>query len=165
MLSLAINMIKMSNTLYDTDFNLWIEKTIHALEIGDLQSIDRENLIEELKDLGRSEKNALESNLMILIAHLLKLQFQYDPPESMQKSWYNSIDEHRKRVKRQLKKTPSLKSYLNTAIAEAFPDSRDLAISEGKRASFAVRIPQENDYPLFCPFAIEQLLDDDFYHL
>ena len=149
----------MVKKLYDTNFDLWIEKTIQSLEIGDFKSIDTENLIEELKDLGKSEKNALESNLMILLAHLLKLKVQYDAPESMQKSWYNSVDEHRKRVKRQLKKNPGLKSYFERAIAESYPDGRDLAISEGKRAKFG----QDNDYPIECPLTVEEILDDHFY--
>ncbi len=153
----------MLKTLYDTDFNLWIEKTIQSLEIGDFQSIDTKNLIEELKDLGKSEKNALESNLMILLAHLLKLKVQYDAPESMKTSWYNSVDEHRKRVKRQLKKNLGLKSYLEIAIAQSYPDGRDLAITEGKRAKFEVHLTQDNDYPIECAFTVEEILDDHFY--
>jgi hypothetical protein len=149
----------MLKTLYDNDFSLWIEKTIKSLEIGDFQSIDTKNLIEELKDLGKSEKNTLESNLMMLLAHLLKLKVQYDATESIQTSWYNSVDVHRKRVKIQLKKNPSLKSYFERAIAESYPDGRDLVISEGKRAKFG----QENDYPIECPLTVEEILDDCFY--
>ncbi|HEY9701874.1 MAG TPA: DUF29 domain-containing protein [Allocoleopsis sp.] len=89
----------MSNTLYDADFNLWIENTIKSLQNGDFQSLDLNNLIEELKDLGKSEKNALESNLMILLADLLKIKIQVDAHDSMSNIWYNSIDEHRQKVK------------------------------------------------------------------
>ncbi len=153
----------MSNTLYDTDFNLWIENTIKSLENGDFQSLDLNNLIEELKDLGKSEKNALESNLMILLAHLLKIKIQVDAPDSMSNSWYNSIDEHRQRVKIQLSKTPSLKSYIKIAITTAYTDGRKLAIKEGKRAKFSVNIPPETAYPLSCPFTLAEILDEDFY--
>jgi len=149
--------------LYENDFNLWLEYTIKQLEKQQFQALDIEHLVEELKDLGKSEKRSLESNLMILIAHLLKLKVQFDAPETMKSSWYNSIDEHRKRVKKQIKQIPSLKSYLETAIFECYNDSRDLAIKEGKRAKFGVIIPDEIVYSEVCPFTIEEILDDNFY--
>ena len=61
--------------------------------------------------------------------------------------------------------TPSLKTFLVEAIEKAYPDARKLAIKEGKLAKFGVRIPDENEYPLICPFSIEQILDEDFYGL
>ena len=153
----------MSQTIYEKDFNLWLETTINNLQNHNFEALDVENLIEELKDLGKSDKSRLESNLTILIAHLLKLKVQYDAPEMMTRSWYSSVDEHRTRVNKQLIKMPSFKSYLNTAIDEAYRDARKLAIKEGKRASFGVRIPDENEYPTTCPFNIDQILDEDFY--
>lgn len=51
--------------LYDQDFNLWLVETIHFLKEGKLLEVDYENLIEELESMGRSEKNALKSNLKI----------------------------------------------------------------------------------------------------
>jgi len=113
--------------------------------------------------LGKSEKRTLESNLMILLAHLLKLKVQHDAPPSMKDSWYCSIIEHRQRIEKNLRNTPSLKSYLETAIEEAYPDARQVAIKEGKLAQFGVPIPSENDYPQICPFSQEQILDENFY--
>lgn len=149
--------------LYEQDFNLWLNQTIEQLQNYQFQSLDIDNLIEELKDLGKSEKRSLASNLMILLAHLLKLKVQLDAPDSMKGSWYDSIDEHRKRIQKQLKQTPSLTAYLEIAISESYDDSRDLAIKEGKRAKFGVKILSETEYPATCPFSIEQILDEDFY--
>jgi hypothetical protein len=149
--------------LYERDFQLWIEQTISSLETKQFNSLDIEHLIEELKELGKSEKRALESNLMVLLAHLLKLMVQQDAPDSMKQSWYRSIIEHRQRVIIAIKNTPSLKSYLETALEIAYPDGRNLAIQEWKKASFGVRIPQENEYPNICPFSLEQILDQDFF--
>lgn len=154
-----------STSLYEQDLQLWIEKTIDQLQNRQFEELDLENLIEELKDLGKSEKRALESNLMVLLIHLLKLKIQYDAPDMMKGSWYDSVDEHRQRLQDDLSKTPSLKSYLLTAIAQAYPSARKVAIKEGKRAKFGVRIPQESEYPLSCPFTPEQILDEDFYGL
>ncbi|MCZ8108989.1 MAG: DUF29 domain-containing protein, partial [Burkholderiales bacterium] len=84
--------------LYEQDFQLWLITTIGQLEQGDFQALDVSHLVEELKELGKSDKNALEGNLMILLAHLLKLKVQSSAPESMKSSWYSSIVEHRERV-------------------------------------------------------------------
>jgi hypothetical protein len=153
----------LTQTLYDQDFAQWIEQTIQQLEQGKFSDLDVNNLIEELKDLGKSEKKAFRSNLMILLAHLLKLTVQFQVSETMKMSWYNSVSEHRKRILVDLKETPSLKSYLMTAIEQAYPDGRDLAIRESKFAAFGIQIPDENNYPLICPFTLEEILDEDFY--
>lgn len=153
----------MTINLYEQDFNLWLQETIISLENQDFSGLDTNNLIEELRELGKADKNALESNLMILLGHLLKLIIQKDAPETMKISWYNSVIEHRKRVKKQLNKTPSLKSYLPSVLQESYLDGRDIAIKEGKRASFGVPMPDESEYPDNCPFTIEEILDDNFY--
>ncbi len=153
----------MSNTLYDQDFQGWLKQTIRQLQKREFAELDIDNLIEELKELGKSEKRTLESNLMILLAHLLKLKVQHDAPVSMKDSWYRSIIEHRQRIQKNLRDTPSLKSYLDTAMEEAYPDARKVAIKEGKLAQFGVRIPEENEYPKTSPFSKDQVLDEDFF--
>lgn len=153
----------MSNKLYDRDLQLWIEQTIQQLQNREFGSLDIEHLIEELVDLGKSEKNALKSNLKILLAHLLKLKIQDDVPNTMKASWYSSVVEHRQRVIDNLEDTPSLKSFLTEALEKAYPDARKLAIKESKLAKFGIRLPQESEYPITCPFSIEQILDEDFY--
>ena len=153
----------MTNTLYDRDLQLWIEQTIQQLQNREFAALDVEHLIEELVDLGRAEKNALKSNLTILLAHLLKLRVQNDVPEQMKGSWYSSVLEHRQRVLDNLADTPSLKSLLVDMVEKAYQSGRKLAVKEGRLAKFGVRVPAENDYPIICPFEIEQVLDEDFY--
>jgi len=153
----------MVKSLYDNDFQSWIDLTIQQLKNREFDSIDLENLIEELTNLGKSEKNTLKSNLMILLTHLLKLQVQSDAPDSMKISLYNSVIEHRQRVLSNLEDTPSLKNFLSEAIDKAYPQARKLAIKESKFAAFGVRIPNEDEYPNTCPFSPEQILDEEFY--
>ena len=137
-----------SSLLYENDFELCLSQTINQLENQQFDQLDLEHLIEELTDLGKSNKRSLESNLIILIAHLLKLKIQQDAPEMMKDSWLDSVSEHRQRVLYDLEEIPSLKSHLETAIAKVYPSSRKLAIKEGKRAKFGVRVPLEKEYPL-----------------
>lgn len=81
----------------------------------------------------------------------------------MKGSWYSSIDEHRSRIKKQISRIPFLSSYLITVIPKVYPDTRRLAIKEGKRAKFGICTPDENEYDRTCPFSAEQILDEDFY--
>jgi Domain of unknown function DUF29 len=153
----------MSNTLYDLDLQLWLEQTIQQLKNREFGALDVEHLIEELVDLGKAERNALKSNLTILLAHLLKLRVQNDAPEVMKGSWYSSVLEHRQRVLDQLADTPSLKRFLIETAERAYPSSRKIAIKEGSFAKFGVRMPDESEYPIELPFSIEQILDEDFF--
>lgn len=150
-------------SLYESDFQKWISETISVLQAGEFDALDIEHLIEELQDLGKAEKKALQSNLKVLLAHLLKLKVQFDSPNTMQSSWYDSVNEHRERVLDDLQSTPSLKTYLEKGIVEAYPGARKLAIKDSKKAKFGVRVPEESEYPLNCPFSIKQILDEDFY--
>ncbi|MEA5533435.1 DUF29 domain-containing protein [Crocosphaera sp. XPORK-15E] len=162
-LSNKLELQDQAKLLYDTELQLWINKTINQLENRQFEQLDIEHLIEELRDLGKSDKTSLISNLKILIAHLLKLKVQFDAPETIKYSWYNSVDEHRERIQDCLNDNPSFNNFLPEAIEKAYPNARKLAIKEGKRATRGIRIPQENDYLISCPFTIKHLLDENFY--
>jgi Domain of unknown function DUF29 len=148
--------------LYQKDFQVWLNTTIEQLEKGDFASVDMEHLIEELLNLGKAEKNALVSNLIILLAHLLKVKVQHDVPETMKGSWYDSINEHRARILFQIEEIPSFKSQLSEAIEKAYPKARKLAIKDSKNAAKTVRMPSEKEYPHHCPFTTEEILNEDF---
>ena len=149
--------------LYEADFQSWVQETISALERQDFAHLDIQHLLEELAELGRSDRKALASHLLILLAHLLKLRVQADAPEMMKGSWLVSVAEHRQQVLFDLQETPSLKSYLGEAIEKAYPQARRLAIREGRLARFGVCVPDEREYPLECPFGLDQVLDEEFY--
>ena len=94
-----------SQTLYETDFLQWIETTLEKLRGRDYTNVDWENLIEEIEDIGRSERRSLKSNLIVVLVHLLKWQFQ---PAYRGRSWSLTIAEHRRQVVRHLSRNPSL---------------------------------------------------------
>jgi hypothetical protein len=68
-------MLVQSKTLYDTDFNQWIEETVKLLQNKDFETIDLKNLIEEVADLGKNQKHAVNSLLIKLFEYLLKLKY------------------------------------------------------------------------------------------
>lgn len=91
--------------LYETDFLQWIETTVQKIQNQDYGAVDWENLVEEIEDMGRRERQSLESNFIVLVIHLLKWQSQ---PQQRSGSWKGSIIEHRRRVNKALKDSPSL---------------------------------------------------------
>jgi Domain of unknown function DUF29 len=70
--------------------------------------LDIVHLTEELGEMGNTARNEIESRLTVLLAHLLKLQFQ---PEQQSRSWLGSIREQRIRLSKTFRKNPSLQSY------------------------------------------------------
>ena len=78
----------MMTTLYETDFNLWIEQTVNQLKNGEIQDLDLENLIEEIQSMGSNDKREIKSRLIVLIMHLLKYKYQ---PKKKTKSWISTI--------------------------------------------------------------------------
>ncbi|QEP42344.1 DUF29 domain-containing protein [Ectothiorhodospiraceae bacterium BW-2] len=149
-----------SQNRYDEDIYNWTKAQIAYLQTREFESLDIKNLIEELEDMGKSTLRELESRLMILLAHLLKWQFQFNKlAEQWQafegKSWRNTIIEQRAQILFLLKKVPSLKAKIADAVEEAYPEAVALA---SKESGIAVAT-----FPLRCPYTLDQLLDEDFF--
>jgi hypothetical protein len=94
------NFMKNWTEVYETDYSTWVARHIELLKKGYFAEIDIEHLIEELEGRSRSDKRELESRLIVLIAHLLKWQFQLqDLKERWQgfegQSWQSTIIEQR----------------------------------------------------------------------
>ncbi|WP_152590810.1 DUF29 domain-containing protein [Nostoc sphaeroides] len=140
-----------SQTLYDTDYLQWIETTVAKLQSHDYANVDWENLIEEIADMGRSERRSLKSNLIVILVHLLKWQFQ---PEKRSGSWEGSIIEHRRRVKEALDDSPSLKSYIESVFAECYAQ----AVKQAKAETGLL----VESFPLVCPYQLPEVTNDDF---
>jgi len=137
--------------LYDQDFYLWIETTAKQLKDGRFSEIDLENLIEEIESMGRNEKRALESNLVVLLMHLLKYKYQ---PQKRSNSWKGTIREHRRRLTRTFKDSPSLKPYFQEVFADCYQDAK-------KQASDETGLSVDT-FPVDSPFTMDECLDEDF---
>jgi len=145
---------------YDRDFDAWIQQHIALLKQGRVTEIDVEHLIEELEDMGRSNRRELVNRFIPLIAHLLKWQHQYKQLQERWDSftggsWKGTIIEQRVKIAKLFKQNPSLKSNLQDAISEAYPDALDIAMNE-------TDLPKST-FPDSCPYTIDQLLDRKFY--
>jgi len=59
-------------SLYEGDYHLWLQETIQQLQNRYWSQVDLDYVIEELEEMGRQQRNALKSNLRVLLQHLLK---------------------------------------------------------------------------------------------
>jgi hypothetical protein len=138
-------------SLYERDFCLWVEEQARLLKEGRVQQLDLVNLIDEIEDLGIHEKKSVQSNLVVVLKHLLKYQFQ---PRRRSRSWLSSIAEHRRRLRNDLATSPSLRGYAREQFEECYQDGRRQALIETGLAPDAL--------PSTPAYTLEQTLDPDF---
>lgn len=135
--------------LYDQDYAHWLEQTALCLRKQAFEQLDIDNLIEEIEDMGRSEKRAIESNLRVVLWHLLKWRYQ---PQNRSSSWQGSIAEHRIRIRKALGDSPSLNNYLNEVFAETYQDAIKVASEETGL--------DPKTFPTTCEWTLSQALDE-----
>ena len=97
------------NTAYKTDVVAWANEQAAFIRAGRFDLLDLENIAEEIEDVGKSEQRELENRMAVLLAHLLKWQFQ---PTHRGTSWQKTIKVQRTQVNRRIQKTPSFKHTL-----------------------------------------------------
>ena len=141
-------------TLYETDFNLWLEETVLLIKEGKLDRLDIENLLEEIEGMSRGEKDAVESNLIRVLQHLLKWKYQ---PQKRSPSWAYTIIEHSRRLNKAFKNSPSLNRHFNDVFDECYA-------AACQAASVETQLPLVT-FPQSCPFSKSDVLDinsDDY---
>ncbi len=145
-------MTLIKSVLYEKDYAVWVEQTVQSLRQGIFDSLDIDNLIDEVEDLGKSQRQALKSNLRVLLMHLLKWQYQ---SEHRSGSWKGTIREHRNRIVDILEDSPSLKRFYAEAIDQCYGKARLQAADE---TGLAVEV-----FPETYQYNANQILDDDFW--
>lgn len=141
-----------TKTLYDSDFNLWVEETVNQLKSGDFSRVDLENLIEEVESLGRRDKRELKSRLITLFEHLLKRQ--YVPLLHCYRGWLLTIKRTQSELKELLKESPSLGNFLIAIYCECYQETVE-----------NMRIEYDVIFPDLCPFSdnIDELLNSKLW--
>ena len=137
--------------LYEQDFALWLEEQVGHLRSRAFDRLDLEHLIEELEGMRKSEKRSLNSNMVVILKHLLKCQLQ---PARRSRSWLSSIVEHRRRLLEEIEDSPSLMSHVAAAFMANYASGRRQAIIETGLSA--------ERFPEVPPWTLEQVLDADF---
>ncbi|NEO96038.1 MAG: DUF29 domain-containing protein [Moorea sp. SIO3G5] len=136
---------------YTKDFNSWTQQTAQLLREGRWQEIDLENLIEEVEDLGKSERRGITSQLIRLLLHLLKWQYQH---QRRSDSWLDSISDARTQIELAIEDSPSLRSYPAQQLEQSYQRARRQA---AQQTGMPVSV-----FPEACPYSLELTLDQDW---
>lgn len=134
---------------YESDVVAWANEQAQFVRAGRFELLDLEHIAEEIEDVGKSEQRELASRMAVLMAHLLKWQFQ---PERQSTSWQRTIKEQRKALGFHIKQVPSLKPKLSD------PDWLDAIWSDA--VTMAINETEMGGFPESCPWSIEDILSN-----
>ncbi|TSA38011.1 MAG: DUF29 domain-containing protein [Methylococcaceae bacterium] len=136
---------------YDTDVVAWANEQAWLVRNKKFDLLDIEHIAEEIEDVGKSEQRELASRMAVLIAHLLKWQFQ---PEYQGASWERTIREQRKSLGFHIKQVPSLKSKLLN------PEWQNAVWADA--VTIAIRETGLDNFPETCPWTIDNILSHNW---
>lgn len=149
---------------YERDNYSWAREQARALRQHRPQSLDWDNLAEEVEDLARRHADALTSYLARILQHLWKLEHWTTMRERNQRLWLAEIDAYRERANRLLTKNRGLKAAVQEIFDDAWSDARlelakDAAAQSVKSRRFT-KLADKRAYPNHCPWTLEQALTE-----
>jgi hypothetical protein len=142
-----------TTSLYEEDFYLWTQRQAELLRQGRFADVDLEHLIEEIEDLGSSQRHAVESHVQNIVHHLLKLQFS--PAVPPRHGWEVTVLAQRIQLRRRL--TTTLRNHIAANLPQLHADARRLAVKDLRQDS----VPADS-LPVDCPYTFDQILDSDW---
>jgi len=149
--SRAYNTLVSPRELYDHDFFDWTRCNAALLRSGRFQDADIAHIAEEIEDMGKSQQNALQGRLEVLLVHLLKWQCQ---PGRRTASWQVTIDTQRDRISDLLEQMPSLRGSVQLNLPKAY-------FRAVRRASLETGLPRTT-FPSNCPYSAAEILDESY---
>src|ERR1700738_2561080 len=138
---------------YEDDFYAWTqyqEEVVRSLHVSD-NRFDRRHVVEEIEDLGKSERDAVRSQIRRIIEHLLKLA--YSPAQQPRFDWMASVAEARSTLGDKI--SPTLRRDAETMLARLYRDGRclaELGLRGGGENQAGDTLPQQ------CPYALADIL-------
>jgi len=143
---------------YEDDLYAWTQyqaQVLRSLRVSD-NRFDRDHVAEEIEDLGKSERDAVRSQIRRIIEHLLKLA--YLPAAQPRYDWMRSIADARAALEDKLSST--LRRDIEATLEKLYEDGR-------RNAALALcTFGEEKAAQAFsaqCPFSLEEICQQDWY--
>lgn len=136
-------------SLYEEDETAWLEQMAELVASGRWDEVDRENLTEFLTSMARRDKREVLHRLQVLLAHLLKWEYQ---PDKRSKSWRNTIRSQRDELA-SLLKSGSLRKHAAEVFADAYRHAVELAMAE--------TVLLEDVFPSESPWSLDEALEQE----
>jgi rubrerythrin len=143
---------------YDDDFYAWTQHqaaVLRSMDVAD-NRFDREHVAEEIEDLGKSERDAVRSQIRRILEHFLKLA--YSPAAPPRFDWIESIEDARETLEDKL--TATLRRDTAEALDELYERSR-------RKVARALRqfgeVEAADALPQACPYSLEDVFREGWY--
>jgi hypothetical protein len=134
---------------YDEDFYAWTQAQAEYLRAGLWSAVDAVHVAEEIEDVGREQRHAVESYVTNLLMHLLKWRYQAG---RRSRSWRVSIRNARIEIRKRW--SSRIQQELEMRFADIYANARKLAMDE-------TGLPL-GTFPEVCEWRMEQILAEDF---
>lgn len=144
---MVATLTKKPTSLYLRDETAWLEDTADLITSDRLDEIDYQNLAEYLTDMARRDRREVDSRLALLMAHLLKWDYQ---PDKRTGNWRATIVVERQELAK-LMGRGVLRNHAEDVLAEAYRDAVEQAIAE-------TGLPAET-FPVECPYGLVELIE------
>lgn len=160
------------NELYWTDCYTWAMQQADALRRRDFAAVDWDNVIEEIEDVGRSERRSWTSHCATLVSHMLKLEHWRSQDPEVGQTWIDTILAARRHMHDTLDDNPGLRSQQEEMLRTAWKRGRrdakadmaeyQTAAREGPKYKKALR-DWERALPDSCPYALVAIEDPEWW--
>ena len=137
------------SSIYEEDYQQWLDKTVLLLKNRQVDSLDYEHLIEELEALGREQKNAVESLVIQVIQHLLFYQYWSSEREDNERHWRGELIGFRTQL--ELRLTTNLRNHLSNRLDYLYGKARKMA-----------EVKTDLKLPSASPYTLADILDEDW---
>ena len=125
--------------LYEIDETAWLEATAELVRAGRLAEVDAATLSEYLADLACRDRREVESQLIVLLVHIMKWPYQ---PDRRTGSWRATVIEQRQELE-SLVARGVLRAHAEAILAEAYRKAVERVIAE-------IGLPR-GTFPEDCP--------------
>lgn len=132
--------------LYEADETAWLEAMAELAARRRVGEMDFPHLSEYLSDMAKRDRREVVSRLAVLLAHLLKWDYQ---PDKRTGSWQATIMTQRLDL-RLLLESRTLRNHAAAVLENAYQSARRVAATE-------TGLPVTS-FPETCPYSVDQLL-------
>lgn len=135
----------------ELEYDRWLEEQIRLLNQREFEYLDVDNLIEELKALGRAEKSAIKSLVYQIILHLLLIDYWQEESEYNRNHWLAEVDAFQLQLEDKL--TTNLSIFAQDNLPRLYAKARKNAVRKSRLAA--------DRFPVSCPYTLEDIQNID----
>ncbi len=153
--------------LYEKDFYLWVQENLRLLRNKEYESVDWENLLEEIMCLGEWYVDRVIDLMADILENLYRWE-NFRESQDTKDGWIEVINNARSELRTIFKRHPSVKAKAQES--ENIQTAWELAVyslidwfkepkNHQRAKKYFGRFPTEEDFPKECPYSFQQIVE------